>query len=228
LVLGVLPVPEQLNGLHLADDAAVSVAGATLFLALFTAASVSEGRRERLVSERALEASWRPILVDVPIGELEERGSIWSFDRGRPSLQRMSAPTKYLRPTVPLLNAGLGPAVITSASLDVRDKASVGVPQISSSIVPAGHLTTIFFEVPLDREDLAPLVEELIKEGDSRPPLLVRVHYGDQAGRGQWLSEIHIHPASAARWYVRQVRVVDAKTHRTVFMSGPKVGDTKS
>jgi hypothetical protein len=228
LALGVVPTPPQLHDLRLADDAATSVAGATLFLALFTAASVAEGRRERLVSERALEASWRPMLVDVPIGELVQHTQWFSSDAGRPSLQVMNSPKRYVRPTVPLLNAGSGPAVITAASLMIQDKPSRGVPQMSSSIVPPGHVTTVLFDLPLDEPAVEEMAEALKAEGKDRPPWVAEVRYGDQAATGEWITEVHVHPARERMWYVSQIRLLDARTRRVLVTSAPRAGDTRT
>jgi hypothetical protein len=224
LALDLIPRPGAFAALTLADDAAISVAGATLVLAIFTAVSVFEGHRERLVSERALEASWRPILVDVPLGLFVSSGTFMSFDRGRVQLTRVGTPLVKLRPMVPLRNVGSGPAIILGGSLSIGSHRSVAPAEISAPIVPpdTSELVTIGFEILADRADLGTLVDDLQKETADRPPWLVVVAYTDQAGSNQWRTEVHVHPIDANGWYVRQVALVDGKTDRTVVMSGPK------
>jgi hypothetical protein len=232
VVGGLIPAPQgQLRDLKLADDATLSVAGATLLLALFTAvlalytrASVVEGRKEGLVAERALEASWRPILVDVPAGLFTTAGGFGLWDMGRVRIQEMGVPLERLRVVLPLRNVGTGPAIITSGSLSIRDHKSLAVAEISAPIVPPGanELTKIEFDISVARKDLGTLVEDLQKPGDDRPPWLVVVGYTDQAGSNLWRTEVHIYPSDGSSWFVRQVALVDGKTGRPVVMSGPK------
>jgi hypothetical protein len=233
----------------------------TAYLAMATRESVAATRREAAIAEQALaaaqeqarigaeqvlatnrhaeiaqetlEASWRPILVDVPIGLFVVTSSsvFGSWDRGRVRVTEVGRPLQKLRATIPLRNVGSGPAIIVSSSLSIGDYKSIAAPEISAPIVPPAmdELTNIEFDIDVGRKDLGSLVDDLQKEGPDRPPWLVVVAYRDQAGSNLWRTEAHVYPSEEHRWYVRQVALVDGKTGRTVVMSGPKrPSDSKS
>jgi hypothetical protein len=171
-----------------------------------------------------MEASWRPILVDIPSGLFVTNNSapFGSWDRGRVRLNPQGAPLESLQLIVPFRNVGTGPAIIVAASLSIGDHKSIAPAKISAPIVPPSldELVKIEFEIPVGKKEHGTLVDDLQKKA-GRPPWLVVVAYNDQAGTNLWRTEAHIHPSDESDWFVRQIALFD-KTGRRVVISAPK------
>ena len=233
-----IPAPSFRDGVTLADLGSLVVAGATVVLAGFTAllalmtsrsiaatrreAGIAESalaiaKRDADISELALEASWRPRLVDVPYGQYRVPDAMGQSDLARVIVARLPGPPAT-RVEIPLRNIGTGPAFIQGAALSVDSEADLSGGSISRTIVAPQELTRIRFDVPRDRAELQPIVNSLDK-GDRA--VLIEVKYTDQGGGRTYRSQAHLHLTAPSGWRVRQVALFDGDSRTPFAMSGP-------
>ena len=234
LLLYKIPVPDtpalaSNTGLTSTDVISLVVVGATLLLALltgslalFTRLAVLTGREEARVANDAvelsreqnaiaresLEASWRPVLVDVPLGK-------YFTGTSDPAVIQVAPPsTAPLSGSVPFRNVGSGPAIVKAGAVSADGVA--WVVSFSSTIVPLNEITQVSFAIPRDRPELKPMVESI----ERRNPFIASLSYTDQGGRNIWVSKAHVVP-TARGWEVRQIDLHLEGSEQPPLVSGP-------
>jgi hypothetical protein len=173
------------------------------------------------IAQETLEASWRPFLVDVPLGRYLDASSHPGFppsDRAWVQVARKPNSDGWTC-GVPLRNIGSGPAIIRATGLE-GGGASWSGAGTSASIVAPQELTRITFDVPSDRDDVSDLRTSL-HDGQ---PFVVTVAYSDQSGRNLSYTKAHgcaKGTGDARRWHIRQVGLHNDPNDEPFAMSGP-------
>ncbi len=238
-----IPAPSFREGVTLADLGSLVVAAATVLLAGFTAllalvtsrsiaatrreagiaeAALAIAKRDADISEQALEASWRPRLVDVPWGQYRVPDSIRGhYDLATVIVHKLDQ-TSATRVEMPLRNIGTGPAIIKGAGLSVDSDVGWSGASISRTIVAPDELTRIRFDVPHDRAELQPMLDTL---DQGNRTVLIDVAYTDQGGTRTYRSQAHLHHTATSGWRVRQVALFDGDAKTPFAMSGPSDWD---
>lgn len=157
-------------------------------------------RRQSSAAEAALNASLRPLVIDVPRHSMR---TIWVRDQGerRPEAVDSSVISATVRETtrtgsltVPVRNVGSGAALgVAVAVSNYREKTAGGriAEGEAPSVIPAGEADWLVFE---DMEGAAavagvtPLVDLLRSEED----LVVEVAYSDAAGRQESATQLYL------------------------------------
>jgi hypothetical protein len=188
----------------------------------FLQRQVAVSERQAGIAQESLEASWQPILVDVPLGKYVEdfevfRGErLGQIDQGRVSVARTQGGA--LRCSVPFRNIGNGPAIIVGAG--IQGDGAGPAARISRAIVAPGELTDLSFRFEADREDMNALQDSI----EHNRPFSVTVGYRDQTGRKGWTSRADVVPDGAGlhhEWAVRQVALYHEGEDQPFAISGP-------
>jgi hypothetical protein len=190
---------------------------------------VEAANRQAAVAQQALEASFRPLMSDVPRGFLPYPGEGRSVEVVKDQFEHVEdesqvlAGAEYGRPgffSVALRNVGAGPAVVTGVKLQASD-VTWEECTISAAIVPTGEVSRFTFTIPADRDDVLPIRNEILRSTS----MLVEVAYTDQAGLHEMRTEAHLsryrHAGGVSPWYVRQLATFDGDGDQPVVKSAP-------
>lgn len=205
------------------DLASFAVAGATLMLAAFTAFLALETResviatrveagiaasaleqarkqaeatdRQASIAQETLEASWRPVLVDV-LPPLQRADADYSTAGATPR------PAGGFDFRVRFRNVGSGPAIIGRAGIHAGS-AGVLATGISSSVVAPGEMTTLEFQLKQEATEAHPVIANI----RSRDAVTVDVSYGDQGGHHRWVTRAEVYPVEVGTWRIRSVQL---------------------
>jgi hypothetical protein len=173
----------------------ITLAGVTFYLAMKTRADVGAALRSAETSERALAASLRPLIADVP---LDETGSTEAD---------VFAEGADVRIYVPLRNVGAGLALLSDADLDFGEIRRSWDSSTLQSAVPAGEGTRLDFVVKCHSPDDAETVAEALVTAGR---FWVDVRYRDMDGRQPMLTRATIayyEGETLDDWYVDEVAV---------------------
>lgn len=188
------------------------LATATVLLALLTRRSLELGRTELTLAEatlkqsgeqvaatleqvkvthdqaevarQTLESSWRPFLVDVPLGYAPGNDMGITDAAVVSAYKRADTGGAYV--AVSLRNIGSGLAIIKWARLSFGELHETAT-SFSSSIVAASEVVRIRFEI---RPEGA-VVKNMVSQVEAKRPFEVTVVYTDQAGRNKWRSRAY-------------------------------------
>jgi hypothetical protein len=224
------------------DLASFAVAGATLMLAAFTAFLALETResvvatrveagiaasaleqarkqaeatdRQASIAQQTLEASWRPVLVDV----LPPRGAAEPDYATAGATPRPGGGFDF---RVRFRNVGSGPAIISRAGIHAGS-AGVLATSITSSVVAPDEMTTLDFELKQEATEAHPVIANI----RSRVPVTVDVSYGDQGGHHRWVTRAEVYPVEVDTWRIRSVELSD-ETGKPLASSGPMFAATE-
>ena len=190
---------------------------------------VEAANKQSVVVQRALEASLRPLLADVPRDYRSYPDSGRPIEVVRDHFERVEdesqvlAGAEYGKPgyySVALRNIGTGPAVVTGVRLQAGENALTECT-ISAAMVPPGEVSRFTFTIPADRDDLVSIRNEILRS----TAMLVAVTYTDQAGRGEFRTEARLsryrHAGGASPWYVRQLATFDGEGEEPTVTSAP-------
>lgn len=165
------------------------------------------------LAAQALAASVQPTLVAVPpLGETS--ASMASVGGVRPDRVAVDEPVDGIRQvTIPLRNIGPGVALIRG--LSVRVGPDVGWSgRMSSGVVAINEVTRLWFDIPTDRPELAPLV--------AATTFTVIAAYTDISGERTFRTEAHVHRVGDdQRWIVRQVFLYRGDETEPFAATGP-------
>ena len=244
-LVGLLPDPtfggERLKA---GDLVSVIVGGATLLLAVFTAvlaaytrAAVSATRREAAIAEAALttsqeeakiareglEASWHPMLVDLPYGYSVRPpvfGTIGAMDdsviRIGVNDSTTGEPYPKVHFTICLRNIGTGAAIVLGMGARIHETSLSG--NVSNAIVAPSEVVRFSFDLERERPDRLPMIEHL----ERGQPFTLEVLYSDQVDRNRFRSVAHVHRrGDPSVWLVRQVALYRGIEPEPFAMSGP-------
>jgi hypothetical protein len=205
------------------DLASFAVAGATLMLAAFTAFLALETResviatrveagiaasaleqarkqaeatdRQAGIAQETLEASWRPVLVDVlpPLNRADA-----DFSNAGVSPRQRGGLTVSVR----LRNIGSGPAIISRAGLSAG-AAGVEASRTISAVVAPGDMTTLEFDLPAENTEAHAVIAALTAQA----PVAVTVFYGDQGGHHRWRTRAELHSRDKFTWRIRSLEL---------------------
>jgi hypothetical protein len=188
-------------------------------LAAATFSQVAATQQQAAIAQRTLEASWRPLLVDVPRGFATRAVSgplaqMTEVDAAEVVGVKRSDGTA--RVVVPFRNIGSGPAVVTKAVLSFG-QLHADATSFSSSIVAVREVVHIHF-------DLAPVgaaLINIISQLEASRPFTVAVFYGDQGGVGKWRSRAQLHrPAQGRLYSVLNVELYEGDANTPFATSG--------
>jgi hypothetical protein len=187
----------QEQGQKLAEQVAAtqSQAAAIQGQVAATQSQVAATQEQAAIGRQTLEASWRPLLVDVPWGYRNRSMALGGVGDAA-EVDVTTTQQGHIALDVPVRNIGSGPAVITRVGLSVtqlHDEAT----SLSSGIVAAGEVLRLGFEVKADSATLKALNAALA----ARHPFVVTVFYGDQSGLGKWRTRIYFHKPTKANVY---------------------------
>jgi hypothetical protein len=173
-------------------------AGAMQTLASATFSQVAATQQQAAIAQRTLEASWRPLLVDVPFGfATRPRGTIYGGGtEDLASVTGLKLDDGTGRVVVPFRNIGSGPAIISRAVLSFG-QLHADATSFSSSIVAVSEVVRIRFEIAPAGAVLINLISQL---GEGKP-FTVTVFYVDQGSVGTWRSRAQLHCPSQAQGY---------------------------
>lgn len=220
--------PSELASFAVAG-ATLLLATVTVLLAVFTRRSLDQGRRELQLAELALstaqdqvkkqaeqvtateaqadvarqtlEASFRPTLVDVPLGPATRyspaAGQVLAAEIVVAKDQQGTVTVE-----VPLRNIGAGPAVIAKAILSVG-QLHTAEAVLTSSIVAVGESLLIGFEIKPEGAVLINLASQVA----AMKPCVVTVIYGGQGGPGSWRSRVYLRARNANRYEIERVEL---------------------
>ena len=196
-----------------ATVASLATAGGTLVLALATFASVRSAKRSTQVTERALLAGIRPVLVPTRMtDQLEKVGFIdghWVKVEGQRAMVEVTDQAIYL--TFTLRNVGAGIGVLDRWDLITGevDAASVhrdleDFTRLSRDIyIPAGDMG--FWQAAF-RDPSDPRFIDVRQAIDERRPMRVDLLYEDHEGGQRTISRFSITPVSEDRWITSVAR----------------------
>ena len=184
----------------------LATAGGTLVLSTATFASVRSANRAARVSERALQARLRPVLVPSRPGDPDEK-IVWVDQHhtrvggGHASVELVDD-VLYL--AIPLRNVGNGLAVLhgwfsSPEWPDTHEHASPDAfrPMVRDLYIAAGD-TGYWHSAIRDPTDL--LFADLAGRIDQREAFMVDLLYGDHEGGQRVISRFGIVPASDSVW----------------------------
>ncbi|MDQ1712999.1 MAG: hypothetical protein QOE45_2449 [Frankiaceae bacterium] len=193
--------------------ASLATAGGTLVLAVATFAAVRSANRSARVTERALLAGIRPVLVPSALQDPPEKiGFVddhWVKVPGGRAVAEVTDDAIYL--AIALRNVGSGLAVLDRWDLhgerltgDVSRPSPDGYRRLTRDIyVPAGGLG--FWQGALrDRAD--PLFADAREAIDARRPLTVDLLYGDHEGGQRTVSRFVLLPHTDGGWLASVAR----------------------
>ena len=177
------------------------------------AEQVEATNRQGALAERALESSWRPMLVDVPSGMAKrEIPPFLAMDAAEVNVYK--APESGLRlVAVSLRNIGSGPAFVSKASLSMG---AVGaqMTDASSLVIARDEIAHVEFRFdPSATPELAAVAGGL----DNDQPCRVNVEYSDLGGH-QWRSWAHLRRYRA--WIVDKVELFDGDALKPFASTG--------
>ena len=188
---------------------------------------VEASNRQAAAAQRALEASFRPLLSEVPRGFRTYPESGREIEVVRDQVEHIEdesqviAGAEYGRPgyySVALRNVGTGPAVVTDVRLQAGDVAWHECT-ISAAVVPPGELSRFTFTIPADRDALVPIRNDILRSNT----MLVVVGYTDQAGLHRIRTEAHLsrfqNAGAVSPWYVRQVATFEGDGDEPIVKS---------
>jgi hypothetical protein len=180
---------------------------------------VTATNRQAEVAQATLEASWRPLLTDVPLGQYVERSAMYGAmvierDYGQVNVSSNATDTETTC-EVSFRNIGSGPAIIKGAGI-TGDGVDWNVDSMSRTIIAPGEFTTVTSKIPHERPDLKRLVDA-IEQGQV---LTVGLSYTDQGGRNRWRTTFFLHRENED-WRVRQVAVYEGDAVEPIAMSAP-------
>jgi hypothetical protein len=183
-------------------------------------AQVTATLQQAAIAQTSLEASWRPLLTDVPGGQyiekLENRPSeLVRVDHGQVDVF-IDNQASQLVCRIPFRNIGAGPAFVVGADLS-GGGVSWNPASMSRSIIAAQELTLVIFNLPMDRADLQPLINA-VQQAQSPTATLA---YTDQGGQNRWRTTLFLHSENKKDWKVRQVAVYTGDATEPLAMSGP-------
>lgn len=218
----------------------------TAYLAIATRASVAATRREAAIAEEALaaaqeqarigaeqvkatnrsaeiaqetlEASWRPILVDVPWGYARYEGEDAHL------IDAYSGPWSAGGPTltvfdVPFRNIGSGPAVIRRA-LIAGGVATSDAESFTSSMVAPKELARVKFVLPHD-EAVPKAIADMLKSKEPRSPAVAAtVWYSDQRGQRTWRTRAELRASGDGRYVVDKIALYNDDDTEPFAQSG--------
>jgi hypothetical protein len=168
-------------------DIATQALAAAQETARVGAEQVKATNRHAEIAQETLEASWRPVLVDVPGAQV----AVFSHDGGG------------LDVTVKLRNIGSGPAIISRAGLSAGS-AGVLASRIRSSVVGPDEMTTIDFALPPEPPEARAIMANLKADA----AVAVTVFYGDQGGHHRWRTRAEVDkPGPDSGWWIRDVEL---------------------
>ena len=177
-------------------------------------------QQQAAIAQQTLEASWRPLLVDVPFGFATRRisspGSLGPLEVDVAPVEADKRQDGVVRVIVPFRNIGSGPAVISRAVMSFG-QLHTEATAFSSSIVAAREAVRIFFDVA--PTGAVPI--NVISQLDSGRPFTVAVFYGDQGGARAWRSRAQLHrPPSTKRYQVLNVELYEGDATTPFASSG--------
>jgi hypothetical protein len=173
-------------------------AAAIQIQAAATQNQVAATQQQAAIAQRTLEASWRPLLVDVPFGfATRPRGTIYGGGtEDLASVTGLKLDDGTGRVVVPFRNIGSGPAIISRAVLSFG-QLQADATSFSSSIVAVREVVHIRFDIAPAGAVLINLISQL----DAGKPFTVTVFYGDQGSVGTWRSRAQLHCPSQVQGY---------------------------
>jgi hypothetical protein len=177
-------------------------------------------RRQSEAAEAALNASVRPLLLDVPrhtyrpvvegyrrqLEQVDVSAIIAVADRDEVSL------------TVPIRNAGAGIALVVAVAITVARDGAIGEPVVPGeppSAVVAREEAAVFFE-ETGGSDQRVALEHLLTCGED---LVIEVAYTDIAGRQEAATLLYVTQTGQAAQKLRVRRVVPAQPRRWTLVS---------
>lgn len=173
-----------------------SQVGATQAQAAAIQNQVAATQEQAAIARQTMEASWRPLLVDVP-WELAQRSSAFQGKTDAAEIDINKTQEGDVTVEVPLRNIGAGPAIITKAGLSVG-QLHAEATNLSTAIVAPDQIVRATFKIKTG----TPTANGLISALSAQEPFVVTVFYGDQGGTGSWRSRIYIHRPPNYRVYV--------------------------
>jgi hypothetical protein len=190
---------------------------------------VEASNKQAVVVQRALEASLRPLMADVPRDFRSYPDSGRKVEVVRDQFEpvedesQVLAGAEYGRPgyySVALRNIGTGPAIVTGVRLQAGEVAWTECT-ISAGIVPPGELSRFTFTIPADRDDVVPIRNDILRSNT----MLVVVTYTDQAALHTFRTEARLsryrHAGGVSPWYVRQLATFDGESEEPIVTSAP-------
>jgi hypothetical protein len=188
---------------------------------------VEAANDQAAAGQRALEASFRPLMSDVPRGFWPHPGDGKSIEVVKDHFEHIDdeaevlAGAEYGKPgyfSVALRNIGAGPAVVTEVKLHASD-AAWDECTISAAVVPPGEVSRFTFTIPADRDDVVPIRNEILRSTS----MVVTVAYTDQAGLHRMRTEAQLsryrHSGGVSPWYVRQLSTFEGDGDQPVVKS---------
>lgn len=180
---------------------------------------VAATQAQAAVARQTLESSWRPFLVDVPVGYatrpvFSPGGTVMADAAGINFYKRENGTARV---AVPFRNIGSGLAVIAKSGLSFG-QLHTAATSFSSSIVAVGEVVRVVFEI----EPAGAVLINLISQLDAGKPFVVTVFYGDQSGVGKWRSRAQVfRPAGNVNYEVLNVELYEGEDTKPFATSGP-------
>ena len=185
---------------------------ANLVLASVAVLSILSSRASLSQEREALQASVRPVIVDVPMGVYmtgEKRMGKYrtaSSDRGLIVFARVHDESLFL--SVPIRNIGAGPAFVDQAWLGMPKAGTV--VNVDHQVIPANELAEVWIELPKSSH-----LHESLGKAHLSGEYWVRVNYFDLSGRQRFQTVIQIvTKASGPEQRERSTRVKNVELAR--------------
>jgi hypothetical protein len=177
-------------------------------LARIGAAQVEATNRQAEIAQETLEASWRPILVDVPRG-FSVDGDEDAHEFGMYVGKWSDAGPRLAAFEVPFRNIGSGPAFIRRA-LIAGGVAPYEAYSFTGSIVSPGEMAKVKF-VLLQTEAVPIAILEMLQSKEPRTAeVAVTVWYTDQRGQRTWRTRAVLGTIHDDRYEVSRVALYEA------------------